>query len=86
VVGNQNSPSGYGGIVAGIFDLDFAATDPGGLSATATTYVVVYDPDGGFAAGGGWIWSEDGETETVVCDNGIDQAIGCGNIVVHTKK
>jgi len=33
------------------------------------------------------IWEEDELcNETVVYDNGMDQAIGGGNIVVHTKK
>ena len=31
------------------------------------------------------IWWEDGETEYLVYDNGADQPIGGGNIVVHTK-
>jgi len=32
------------------------------------------------------IWWEEGDAEHVVYDNGMDQAIGGGNIVVHTKK
>jgi parallel beta-helix repeat protein len=32
------------------------------------------------------IWWEEGDTEHVVYDNGMDQAIGGGNIAVHTKK
>jgi len=31
------------------------------------------------------IWCEDGDVENVVYDNGFNQAIGGGNIVVHTK-
>ena len=31
------------------------------------------------------IWTEVDEVETVIYDNGTDQAIGGGNIVVHTK-
>jgi len=31
------------------------------------------------------IWWEDGEIENVVYDNGMDQAIGGGSIVIHTK-
>jgi hypothetical protein len=31
------------------------------------------------------IWWEDSGTEVVVYDNGFDQAIGAGNIVIHTK-
>jgi PKD repeat protein len=40
---------------AGIYDVCLTVTDPGGLSDTACTYAVVYDPDGGFVTGGGWI-------------------------------
>ena len=32
------------------------------------------------------IWSEAGGPETIVYDNGVAQAIGAGNIVVHTSK
>jgi hypothetical protein len=33
------------------------------------------------------IWTEDEfDVETVIYDNGFDQAISAGNIVVHTKK
>jgi hypothetical protein len=32
------------------------------------------------------IWYEDGDNEIVVYDNGMDQAIGGGSIIVHTKK
>jgi hypothetical protein len=32
------------------------------------------------------IWYEEGENEVVVYDNGMDQEIGGGSIVVHTKK
>ena len=31
------------------------------------------------------IWWEDGEIENVVYDNGMDQEIGGGSIVIHTK-
>ena len=32
------------------------------------------------------IWWDDGETETVVYDNGMDQTIGGGSIVIHTRR
>lgn len=32
------------------------------------------------------IWYEEGDLEIVVYDNGMDQEIGGGSIVVHTKK
>jgi hypothetical protein len=31
------------------------------------------------------IWTENAGTETVVYDNGVDQPLGGGSIVVHTK-
>lgn len=31
------------------------------------SYVVVYDPDGGFVTGGGWIWSPEGACQYDVC-------------------
>ncbi|HNS52057.1 MAG TPA: hypothetical protein PKO09_12850 [Anaerolineae bacterium] len=31
------------------------------------------------------IWWDDGGTEVVVYDNGVQQAIGAGNIVIHTQ-
>lgn len=45
---------------AGIYDACLTVTDDGGLSDTACTYVVVYDPDAGFVTGGGWIDSQAG--------------------------
>lgn len=35
-------------------------TDPNGAADIACTYAVVYDPDGGFVTGGGWIDSPEG--------------------------
>jgi hypothetical protein len=34
--------------------------DGGSGSATATDFIVIYDPTDGFVTGGGWIWSEAG--------------------------
>ncbi|HEY3003568.1 MAG TPA: VWA domain-containing protein [Kribbellaceae bacterium] len=46
---------------AGIFDISVTVTDDDGGSDTATCgFVVVYDPDGGFVTGGGWIDSPAG--------------------------
>jgi PKD repeat protein len=39
---------------AGIYDVCLTVTDAGGLSDTACTIAVVYDPSGGFVTGGGW--------------------------------
>jgi len=45
---------------AGIYDVSLTVTDPSGASDTVCTFVVVYDPDGGFVTGGGWIDSPEG--------------------------
>jgi PKD repeat protein len=45
---------------AGIYDVCLTVTDPGGLSDTACTIAVVYDPSAGFVTGGGWINSPEG--------------------------
>jgi hypothetical protein len=45
---------------AGIEELTFVCEDSEYNSGADSTMVVVYDPDGGFVTGGGWIWSETG--------------------------
>jgi hypothetical protein len=45
---------------AGVYAVTVSVTDDDRGSDTATyEFIVVYDPDGGFVTGGGWIWSED---------------------------
>jgi glycosidase len=46
----------------GVYTVSVTVTDNEGASgsATAETPVVVYDPNGGFVTGGGWIWSQAG--------------------------
>lgn len=45
----------------GVYGITLTVTDKDGASGTATFhYVVVYDPDGGFVTGGGWINSPAG--------------------------
>jgi PKD repeat protein len=42
----------------GVYTITLMVEDDDGGYATATfQYVVVYDPEGGFVTGGGWIWS-----------------------------
>jgi len=49
-------------LAAGIYSVTVKVTDDDGGSDTeaAATYIVVYDPNGGFATGGGWITSPAG--------------------------
>jgi hypothetical protein len=51
----------------GVYTIQLTVIDPAGTFVTADTidndlpaYVVVYDPEGGFVTGGGWIWSHEG--------------------------
>lgn len=45
----------------GVYTVTVSVTDEAGDTATGTfQYVVVYDPDGGYVTGGGWIWSPPG--------------------------
>jgi PKD repeat protein len=45
----------------GVYILSVTITDAAGASDTEIfQYIVVYDPDGGFVTGGGWIWSPQG--------------------------
>ena len=45
----------------GIYTLDVGAVDASGNSASESTAFIIYDPEGGFATGGGWIIA-DGES------------------------
>jgi hypothetical protein len=46
---------------AGVYTINVTVTDTAGESAQGTyQYVVIYDPDGGFVTGGGWINSPEG--------------------------
>jgi hypothetical protein len=52
-------PSGYGPS-AGVYKLIINATDIAGNTTCRSTNLVIYDPDGGFVTGGGWINSPEG--------------------------
>lgn len=67
--GTTTGPTGTSGTVggthqyatAGIFDIKATVTDDDGGKDTGTCgFVVVFDPDGGFVTGGGWITSPAG--------------------------
>lgn len=50
---------------AGIYDLCVWGTDqPQNVGDPECIMLVVYDPEGGFVTGGGWIWSEPGACKT----------------------
>jgi hypothetical protein len=55
------TPLYMAGNVAGIFAVTLTVNDGSVYSDPAETLVVVYDPDGGFVTGGGWILSEPGD-------------------------
>jgi hypothetical protein len=45
----------------GVYTVTVTITDAAGESDTETfQFVVIYDPEGGFVTGGGWIWSPEG--------------------------
>lgn len=62
----------------GVFDVTITATDQNGASGSDTESVVVYDPSGGFATGGGWYDSPIGAAGPVDGD-GIVEANGDDN-------
>lgn len=45
---------------AGVYTLTVRAEDQAGNTAAFVRDFVVYDPEGGFVTGGGWIWSPEG--------------------------
>jgi hypothetical protein len=48
-------------IEAGVYTVIVTVTDSGGLADSEEfRYIVIYDPDGGFVTGGGWIYSPAG--------------------------
>ena len=61
----------------------------GTLNGQGTYKFMIWAGDG-IGAGGAdtfriKIWTEEGGIETVIYDNGMDQVVSSGSIVVHTK-
>jgi predicted outer membrane repeat protein len=79
-------------VVAGKTKAQFkgSGTVNGGLDPNGNAYKFMIWAGDGTASGGSdtfriRIWWEDNGTEVVVYDNGAEQAIGGGNVVIHTK-
>jgi hypothetical protein len=67
-----------------------SGTVNGGLDPNGNAYKFVIWAGDAAASGGSdtfriKIWWEDNGTEVVVYDNGAEQAVGGGSIVIHTK-
>ncbi len=60
----------------GVYIVRLTVTDKDGDSGESEfRYVVVYDPEGGFVTGGGWIWSEAGYCKlTSACEDAEGKA------------
>src|SRR5688572_29247847 len=64
-------------LAPGVYSVALMVTDDDGGEgkSSATAYVVVYDPNGGFVTGGGWIVSPDGACAASACGyTGEDKA------------
>jgi YVTN family beta-propeller protein len=49
---------------AGVYTVSVILTDDDGGTVEANyNFIVIYDPDGGFVTGGGWIWSDPGSCQ-----------------------
>ncbi len=44
----------------GVYEIDLTVTDNDGAQSSTTTIAVIYDLETGFATGGGWFWSAQG--------------------------
>jgi hypothetical protein len=64
----------------GVHGLTLTVTDPEELTDSEATYVVVYDPSGGFVTGGGWIMSPE-----VACPDFCAGATGKANFGFVSK-
>jgi hypothetical protein len=58
--GSCSTPLAYD--LPGVYAVKVTITDKdgGSASATAANFIVIFDPEGGFVTGGGWIWSSEG--------------------------
>jgi hypothetical protein len=72
---------------AGIYTVTVKVTDDdnGSDSKTAATYIVVYDPNGGFVTGGGWITSLAGNCQLTSACGGATGKANFGFVAKYKK-
>ncbi|MDX1510098.1 MAG: PKD domain-containing protein [Nitriliruptorales bacterium] len=79
-------PAFTAGDEAGIVSVQLLVDDGNGASDTTTVMVVVYDPDGGFVTGGGWIDSSpDACKDDSVCAMGVDGRANFGLVAKYHR-
>jgi hypothetical protein len=64
-------------LAAGVYTVTLRVTDDDGVSddETGSGYIVVYDPNGGFVTGGGWIQANAGDcTHSLACETASGRA------------
>lgn len=78
-------PNYTAGNNAGVFDLTLTVDD-GTNTVSSSTMVVVYDPDGGFVTGGGWIYSTAGDCKAAfLCDTAASGKANFGFVSKYHK-
>jgi len=70
--GTVSKDFNFGSDMTGVYTVKVVVTDTCGETAEADyNYVVIFDPNGGFVTGGGWIWSPFGALSTNTNAEGI---------------
>ena len=68
---------------AGVYRIELIVTDTCGNTDTAVSdYIPVYDPNGGFVTGGGWIWSPAG---AYIADSTLEGKANFGFVAKYKK-
>ena len=82
--GSLMNPTYFANTV-GVEEIALEVADPGGLVDSDSTYVVVYDPEGGFVTGGGWILSPEGACRYDTCTDDITGKANFGFVSKYKK-